>query len=347
MPLKANSGQHGQTRPPDDLVGLLRKSARILVVGHQNPDGDAVGSALALAHALISLGKTATVGLTGSTAASLDFLLKGKTFVERVAFSPSLKDDHDLLVLVDCQAPYRVWPEAENKLLARLPPFVVVDHHHPGPQAARHHLAAYVNSRASATAELVFKIVKALGAEFSKEIVDALLAGLISDTGSFSQGNATSECLRQASELVALGGDIERVNHFLKRNWPASRMRLLAASLGTLTQHLGGRLAAMLVTQDILNKTGAALSETEGLVEYPLMMTGVEVAALLRVNGQLQTKVSLRSRSEVDVRKLAQSMGGGGHKQAAAYVDDDPDPAGALARLVPLVAKILPAESDD
>jgi phosphoesterase RecJ-like protein len=118
-------------------------------------------------------------------------------------------------------------------------------------------------------------------------------------------------------------------------------MRLLTASLATLGLHHDGRMASMLLTQEMLDHTGSSLAESEGLVDYPLLLAGVDVAVLLKINGQGQTRVSLRSRPGVDVRELARSQGGGGHKQAAAYLDDDPAPAKALARLLPIALPFL------
>jgi phosphoesterase RecJ-like protein len=295
--------------------------------------------------ALRSPDREVTVGFSGTLPKSLEFLVQGKDFLAEMNFSPDLVARFDLLVLVDCLTPWRVWPEDENNQSMVLPPYVSIDHHaDPSPS---YHLACFVDPKASATAELVFKIVKVLEAEFSPPIVEALLAALISDTGSFSQANSTSECLRQASFLVSMGGNIEYINHYLKGNWSITRMHLLTEALGTITLHHGGRVATMLVTQAMLDETGSSLAEAEGLVEYPLLIHGVDIVALLKVNGLGRTRVSLRCRPGIDVRELAMSQGGGGHKQASAYLDDDPDPGVALKRLLPLLEKFLALEKRD
>ncbi|MDR1110870.1 MAG: DHH family phosphoesterase [Deltaproteobacteria bacterium] len=345
MTAKATETSDNVSQPPESLLAMLRVARRVLIVGHQNPDGDALGSALALALALDGPGREVTVGLTGMVAKSLDFLTRGKKFVSSLDLGPDLAQRFDLMVLVDCLSPSRVWPEAKDCRPEAFPPYVAIDHHHSG-QAPVNYRAGFIDHLASATGELVFKVIEALGAEFSPPIVEALLAALISDTGSFSQGNATSECLRQASVLVSLGGDIEHINQYLRRNWSTTRMRLLSESLATLALHHDGRMASMLLTQEMLDRTGSSLDEAEGLVEYPLLLSGVDVAALLKVNGHGQTRVSLRSRPAVDVRELARSQGGGGHRQAAAYLDDSPRPATALARLLPIVLPLLPQGKD-
>ncbi|MDR2366809.1 MAG: bifunctional oligoribonuclease/PAP phosphatase NrnA [Deltaproteobacteria bacterium] len=321
-----------QSHPPERLLAYLTEAKRILIMGHQNPDGDAMGSALALCLALRSERREVTVGYSGTFPTSLGFLTEGKDFIVPVAFCPELAQRHDLLVLVDCLAAFRVWPEAENQPPESLPPVVAIDHH--ADRSPNHALVTYVNHRASATAELVFKVIEALGAEFTPQIVEALLTALMSDTGSFSQGNSTAECLRQASLLVSMGGDIEHINDYLKRNWSITRMRLFTETLSTIDLHQGGRLATMILTQKMLDQTGSCLAEAEGLVEYPLLLTGVDMVAFFKVNGHGQTRVSLRSRPGVDVRELARAHGGGGHKQAAAYQDDSPHPEVAMEKLL-------------
>ncbi|MDR2302850.1 MAG: DHH family phosphoesterase [Deltaproteobacteria bacterium] len=333
--------------PPPRLLAILREAKRVLIIGHQNPDGDALGSALALALALKALGGPESakesgnslgpgieviVGYNGAFPSSLDFLTQGKDFVRRVPFGHDLRERFDLMVLVDCLAPFRVWPEAEALPLDSFPPFVVIDHHSDPLKTSC--LSSFVNHLASATAEQVFKVITDLGAEFTPPIVEALLAALISDTGSFSQANSTEECLRQAAFLVSKGGNIEYINHFLKRNWPVTRMRLLTQALATIDLHHQGRVATMVVTQEMLNQTGSCVAETDGFVEYPLLLNGVDMVAFCKVNGQGQTRVSLRSRPGLDVRELARSFGGGGHTQAAAYMDDNPNPLEALEKLL-------------
>jgi phosphoesterase RecJ-like protein len=338
MIFKANTDRLKQVPPPEKLLTYLREAERILLIGHQHPDGDALGSALALGLALKTDGHQVTVGYSGTFPLSLNFLAIGKDFLRRVEFSPDLAEKYDLLVLVDCITPFRVWPACENHAIDCFPPFVAIDHHaehHPS-----HHRAGYVNARAAATGELIFKILEALNYTLTPPIVEALLTALISDTGSFSQANTTSECLRQAAVLISLGGDIEYINHFLKRNWSMTRMRLLTTVLETIQLHQEGRLATMILTQDMLNMTGSSLAEAEGLVEYPLLLSGVDMVAFLKVNGEGKTRVSLRGRPGVDVREIARSQGGGGHKQAAAYLDDSPYPETALERLLALMAAL-------
>ena len=326
-------GQVSASGPSPDpmLLAKLLQGQKIVFAGHFNPDGDSVGSCLALALALETMGRDVTISLNGVVPESLDFLTGSHNFFEVIDFSDLGRFDR--LILMDCQSPYRVWPESATPESPPPIPMVAVDHHQTGRDPI-HYEAAFIDPGASATAELVFKILKAIKADFTAAIIESLLAGLISDTGSFSQGNSTSECLRQASELVAMGGDIEKVNQAIKQNWPLSRLRLMTLSLASLKLHHGDRMATMMVTSEMLKDADSDLSETEGLVEYTLILAGVAMGALFKVTPRGRVRVSLRSRPGVDVRSVARKMGGGGHTQAAAYLDQATDPEEALERLL-------------
>ncbi|MDR3204952.1 MAG: bifunctional oligoribonuclease/PAP phosphatase NrnA [Deltaproteobacteria bacterium] len=329
----ANQSQELVVDPTESFIKALLSGKKYLIIGHQNPDGDSLGSSVALILALRELGKEAMLGVSGQISSNLLFLLNDFPGVLSLPQAPSDFSDYDAVVLVDCQDPGRIWAEAPSVKALNSIEYLVVDHHQNRSELYSYK-AAYVNHKAAATAELVFRVIKDLGVQFSPKIVEALLAALISDTGSFSQANATAESLRQASELVALGGDIEQINRAIKHNWSVGKFRLFACSLASLTIHCGGRVAALLVTKKMLKVSGGKISDTEGLVEYPLLIAGVEISALFKDNCLGQIRVSLRSREGIDVRTLASSMGGGGHLQAAAYLDDNPSPKKARSRFL-------------
>jgi phosphoesterase RecJ-like protein len=168
-------------------------------------------------------------------------------------------------------------------------------------------------------------------------MAEALFAALVSDTGSFAQANATPECFSQASDLVSLGVDPERINQRLKAPWSQAKLRLLGAALSGLRLSHGGRLATMVLSQPMLESLGASLEEAEGFIEYARRTEGALAAAVVKPDGRGAVKVSLRSHSGVNVRALAQVFGGGGHDQAAAYTYPGQDPSQA--------ADILEAEA--
>ncbi|MDR1487202.1 MAG: bifunctional oligoribonuclease/PAP phosphatase NrnA [Deltaproteobacteria bacterium] len=347
--LKADPEKKMETfsiEPNDFFLSLLvEQGEKILITGHHSPDGDSLGSSAALALALKEMGLGVVVGLPGKNASSLNFLLNPPEMFKQVELEQVLSGEYGRLILVDCQMPNRVWLEITPEQYKAFPPYIVIDHHQ-SDAPSQPFLAGFIDHQASATAELVFKVLKKLKIKFTKPIVESLLTALISDTGSFSQNNATPECLRQAAELVALGGDIERINQKLKQNWALSRIKLLTAALSSLTLHYDGRVAVIILTSEMLSETGSDLTESEGFVEYPLLLAGVKVSALIKINGRGKTRVSLRSRSSVDVRALARSFGGGGHVKAAAYLDDSSDPKEAKKNLLEQIGLYIKEAND-
>lgn len=309
--------------PRQIIADLFRRAERVLILTHHNPDGDALGSAAGLALTLESQGRRADVYLAGTWSEHLEFLVEG------LRRAPGLDDvdGYDLLVLLDCHDFDRVGPEAERlrKTLAarRSPlPIVVVDHHLlvAGEEAAETWLH---NAAASSTGELVWTILRSLGWRPPAQGLQALLMGLGSDTGFFSQTNTTAEALRAAADLVDLGGDLEAIHRRIKNNWPLRRLKLMGLVLDSLAVHFGGRLATMLVTPAMLAETGAVMADTEDFVELGRGLAGVTLSAIVKdVGGGPGTvRVGLRSREDVNAQGLARLFGGGGHRQAAAYND--------------------------
>jgi phosphoesterase RecJ-like protein len=298
---------------------------RVLIIGHENPDGDSLGSSVALARALCQLGKDVTLGYRGRLYNHLLFLLDQLTS-SLVEVEPSDLPKFDLMVLVDCAHPNRVWPGFSDFQL--LPPWIVIDHHPMDPPKSGP-MAIYRDPKASSSGELMFSVIQSLGAVFDQLMAEALLAALMSDTGFFSQANATPESLRQASVLLAAGARSDYVVGRLKRDWTQARVKLLRLALATMELNLSGLLSSMLISQEMMDEAEASLDDMEGFVEYPRAMAGSEVAALFRVDGHGHTRVSLRSTANYNVGELAASFGGGGHSQAAAYTDPSPDPAKA------------------
>ncbi|MDR2142498.1 MAG: bifunctional oligoribonuclease/PAP phosphatase NrnA [Deltaproteobacteria bacterium] len=324
---------------PDRLVlETIRGAERILVMGHENPDGDALGSSVALVMALERLGREATLGYQGRVASHLAFLAADLPSFQRVRGERERLKEFDLMIMVDCLHPNRIWPGFSD--LSLLPPLLIIDHH-PGDPRRVGPVATYHSPLVSSTGELMFKLIEDLGISWRRPLAEALLAAIMSDTGFFSQSNATAECYRQASVLVAAGARSDYLVSRLRRNRTLAGFKLLMAALATLEIDLDGRLGSMLLSQAMLDATGASLDDAEGFVEYPRSLAGVEVAALFRVDERGQTRVSLRSALSYSVRELAENFGGGGHQQAAAYTDPATDPAEARARFLAQAPRFL------
>ena len=307
------------------FLELFRQAGRVLILSHQNPDGDAIGSAVGLASAIENRGgPRADLYLAGDWSDHLAFLLDG------FSIKPDLTglDAYDLVVLLDCHSLTRLGPygplvKAGLAALSSPPPVVVIDHHlldNDDPiEGEKVH-----QPTASSTGELVWRVLKTLGWNIPRPGLQGLLLALVSDTGFFSQSNTTAGALQAAADLVACGGDLEVINRRLKQGLPLRRLKIMGLALGSLKLYLDGQVAVMLVTPEMLQTAGAMMTDTEDFVEFGRSLEGVTLSVLIKDPGlgRGQIKVSLRSRDQVDASVLAKYFNGGGHRQASAYNDE-------------------------
>jgi phosphoesterase RecJ-like protein len=366
-----NFGEPKYIAPTEDFITKLLAANKILILGHFNPDGDALGSAAALCHYLLLMGKYVRVGTSGKIPPNLFFLLKPEKLFIEAYFDKYLLNEFDLLIFLDCHGPDRVWPNDTGEDFSKiLPPYLVIDHHMHDKDLSGFS-ALFHDPYSSSTGELVARLIRAIntihlnnslnnpidsgygsnsgsisgsGSVSSSDsphippltppIVEGILAAIVSDTNFFTQTNATPLSLREASFLVAMGGDLEDLNAKLNQSWTLARMKLLHKALKTLELHFRGEVALMLLTQEMLDATGATIEDADGFVEYPRSLTGVKLAAFIKEDGRGQVKVSLRSRFPVNAREIAQCFGGGGHNMAAAYTDKSRAATQAKARFL-------------
>ncbi|MDR1037586.1 MAG: bifunctional oligoribonuclease/PAP phosphatase NrnA [Deltaproteobacteria bacterium] len=339
----------GVAYPEPAFLDRLSSAGKVLILGHHNPDGDALGASVGLGSALRDMGRDVTVGTSGAIAPNTRFILEGSCGFHLAFDSPEdvAGGGFDLLVFVDCHGPERVWPDlAPESYAGKLPPYLVIDHHvHAGPLSGCAGL--YHDPGASSTGEMVARLIRAMDSRFTPPMLESLLAAIVSDTGFFTQANTTATALREAADLVELGGDLEGVNNKLNQSFSPARMRLLSLSLASMEFFRGGRVAAMCLTGDMLRTAGAAREDSEGFVDFPRSVKGVELAALFREDGRGRVKVSLRSRYPVSARQVAVRYGGGGHVLAAAYTDSGPTCSEAKARFLEGLSQILPGEEGE
>ncbi|MBI2058361.1 MAG: bifunctional oligoribonuclease/PAP phosphatase NrnA [Nitrospirae bacterium] len=291
----------------DAIVRFIHKGKKFSVASHVGPDGDALASTLALAMGLKRLGKQVVPYNRDPVPQNLRFLPGWESLTSDI---PSFKI-FDGVFIVDCGDVDRIRDGfgAEPK-----PPLVNIDHHVTNPRFGTHNL---ILPDASASGQVVYYLLKALGVEITSELAWNIFAALVVDTGSFQYSNTTPETLRVAAEMVALGVKPEVVTESLHYHVPEKKWRLLAHSLNTLRLELGGRLGLMNVTQAMLRECGATFEDNDGFVEMIRQLDGVEVAALLKEHGADKVKVSLRAKDRADVSRVAQVFGGGGHRNAA------------------------------
>lgn len=296
----------------------------VLIGTHMNPDGDALGSALALSHYFDQEGISHEVLCHHSAPANLKFL----PGVDRVRQAPFQKD-HDLGIMLDLEALSRLGNV--EPFFSRLPRLVVIDHHVPmeAPGDLR-----IVQTEAPATALILANLLFALNAEVTPDMATCLLTGIVTDTGSFRFRNTTAEAMHVSARLLELGGDINRVSEEVFQRKPLASARLLGYLLERMTLEEDNRIAYGGLTFDDFDKTNAKDEDTEGFVNELLSIDTVQIAALFREGKKGRVRISFRSRDEYNVAEVAQEFGGGGHRNAAGCAMD--------GHLLEVIAAVVP-----
>jgi len=301
----------------DRFASFLAPHHRILLTTHENPDGDGTGSMVALAQYLRALGKETRIVVAPELPAALAFL-DPDGWVE--TFQPGTRHRDlgswpEAWVLVDASEPHRMG-ELQPTFAASGAAKVCLDHHlKSGPQGF--HLEC-TDPTASASAQLVYDLVAARQPRpLPQTMTTALYAGLVDDTGNFRFSNTTPAVLRMAASLIEDGADPARIYQELYHQNRPERLRLFGRAFASLRILGEGRYGCLSLTQQDLKACGAGHDDMEGLVNEPLKLQGVEVAALLYETKEGRIKASLRSRGRVDVNAVCKTFGGGGHRLAS------------------------------
>lgn len=293
----------------DQVLKLVRDHQRFLVAAHHNPEGDAIGATVGLGLALAGLGKDVVMYNRDAVPRNLNFL----PGVDRLVRSLPDPKQIDVVLIVDCGELSRVGDQAER--LRDHPRLVNIDHHKTSDAFGTINL---VDSRSSSASELIFRILERGGIPVDRDVATCLFTGIYTDTMMLRTGSANRESFRICGELVDLGVDTTQVaeEYYIKQS--EARVRLLARALCTMQLAAGGAVAGISLTARDLEETGAGPDEMEGFIEFPRSIDGVRAAYLLREQGD-QIKGSLRCDPDLDVARVAQELGGGGHAQAAGF----------------------------
>jgi phosphoesterase RecJ-like protein len=309
-----------QTTDMAAVVDTLRAGERFLVTSHENPDGDALGSLLAMHLALLELGKDSFMVLAGAAPlpGEYGFLdLTGRGLLRAVP--PDVAER--ILVAVDCAQETRL---TDDRLLAATA-VVNVDHHHDNTRFGTVNL---VVGEASSTAEVLADVFTGLGVSMTPAIAEALYAGLVTDTGRFQYANTTPKSLRLAAELLEAGADIQRIFQGVYESMQFAKVKLLARALDRAELFEERRVVVSYLLRGDFGEVGAVEPYSEGIIDVLRAVEGAELAALIREpprGGSPARKISLRSSTDrVDVSAIARKSGGGGHKQAAGFSSDLP-----------------------
>ena len=280
---------------------LSLESVYILV--HTKPDGDALGSSLALCEFLRMLGKTADVVLESRPHSSFDFL-------ECEVKTPEEATETRAVVVLDCGDLHRVGTTLP--VFERASETVVIDHHATN---SGYGDLCLVQGGKSSTGEIVYNIIKNSGKGYNARVAFLLYVAIISDTGGLRYSSTTPETVRAVAELMEYGIDIAYINRMLFENKPMSKIQLESMVLATLELKCGGKAATVKMTAEMLEKSGAEEQDSEGFVNIPRSIEGVEVGVFFKERDG-EVRVSLRSNAYADVGLAAKELGGGGHFHA-------------------------------
>jgi phosphoesterase RecJ-like protein len=299
------------------VADAIRSHDRFLLVTHENPDGDALGSILALKLALDQLGKDSVMYLYGDAPLPVEY-----AFMPLDELRRRLPDDwrERVLIAVDCANDTRIGPEPEP--LDGAPLVLDIDHHHDNTRFGQINL---IVPNASSTGEVLRDVFAELGVELTPEIAEALYIALVTDTGRFQYSNTTAKALRLAAELVEAGADVHAIFRHVYETVQFAKLKLLARALERAQIYDGGRLVVSYLLRNDFTDIGAAEAYSEGIIDYLRAVEGADMAALIREprDGPAR-RISLRaSNDELDVSAIARKSGGGGHRQAAGFSSDD------------------------
>lgn len=322
------------------LARWLRERDDIVLMGHQSPDGDTMGSCLALFYALRAMGKRVAVCLPDG-APRMYASVPGASSVfgsaDALPFAPKAA------LAVDVSEESRLG-EAQQKLFEGCAHSAAMDHHPTNPGFGQ---LFVLDGEAAATGEMALELIDALGVTLTREMAECLFVAISTDCGHFSYNNTRPQTFRAAARCAETGIDIARITETLYRTRSRGRTLLLGLVLSGLELSPDGRLAWARLTEDMLRRAGALREDKEGVVNYLKEIEGVSVAVLAEERGERQTKFSLRSRAPINVaRDIAVPLGGGGHALAAGVTLELPLEE-ALRRVLAMASEALSRVTPD
>jgi len=293
-----------------DIVNEIKKQDDIVIFVHENPDGDAIGSILALSTALRLIGKQVEAYVELYPTNNL-FLLEKAPWVKRYD-ELDVNKVYNLAIALDCGDKFRMGKiacEVFDKAIST----INIDHHVTNDNYGKYN---FVSPKASATGEIVYDLIKMLGMDLTRDIAEALYLAIVSDTGTFKNSNTTPKTFEVAAKLLEIGVDISYLTRKAFYETSLERTRCLGKVLGSLEMELDGKVGVLSITPEELENYNVDTQDLEGMVDFARNIKGAEVGIFIKPrNGEY--KISLRSNNYVDVAAIAGEFGGGGHVRAA------------------------------
>ncbi len=302
----------------DKIIKQLKASKSVLVATHVNPDGDAIGSLLAMGLALESLNKQTTLYNESPIPAVYRYL----PYVRQITDHLENPDSFDTAITLDCGTLARIGEAAH--VMDMIPVVINLDHHPTNSRFGDYHL---VDPSACSTSEIVYRVIKKLGVTITKTMAIAIYTGILTDTGSFRFSNTNQAAFDICREMVKTGVEPYDVAQQVYGTYSLGRIKLLNRALDSIEISKNGKLSIMTLTRRMMAETGTHSEDIDGMIHYARRIEDVRVAALIqelkndgRHNGDAKKyHVSLRSDGGIDVAAIASSFGGGGHTTAAGF----------------------------
>ena len=292
---------------PEEMIEVLRKAPCVALFSHVSPDGDCIGSMLAIGLALEEMGKEVSFYNPNPVPSYLSFL-PGSSRIRQELPSPQPK----ILLFVDCTDLGRINMSRseifEDSIVLNL------DHHISNLFFGDFN---WVDPQASAVGEVALKLISQLGVELDVDMATNLYTAIVTDSGCFQYSNTTAQTHRLTADLLDIGADMSAIHHSIFDQKPLAQIKLLQCALDGLEIHADGQLAVMTLSAEDFQKSGAEQELSEGLVNHARSIAGVEVAVLLKEIGPQEIKGGLRSNLWLNVNEVAGLFGGGGHQRAA------------------------------
>ncbi len=302
----------------NQIIHHLKNSNRILLASHANPDGDAIGSLIAMGLSLDVLNKKTTLYNESPVPAVYNFL----PAVERIVQHIDRKNVYDTAIIFDCSDLQRIGKDVS--IVSRIPVIINIDHH-----ATNTHFGDFqlIDTSACATTEIIYRLLKKMAVRINKAIATSIYTGILTDTGSFRFSNTNRSVFAICEEMSGLGVDPHSVARHIYETYSLGRIKLLGMVLSSIEISCNNKLSIMILTKKMLNETNTQPEDINGFVNYAKGIEGIKIAVLIKElasNNEEPEKpgrfnVSLRSDETVDVAAIAASFGGGGHSVAAGF----------------------------
>jgi bifunctional oligoribonuclease and PAP phosphatase NrnA len=291
--------------PPAELVERIKQGHRFVIASHQRPDGDAIGSAMAMALALRALGKEATV----VTDAIPPVFLQPFPGVDSIRITPEITERYDASLIMECSELTRTGVAGLDRS-----PVLNIDHH---PGNTGYGAVNWVDESAAACGEMAFTLIEALGVPLSRDIATHVYLAILTDTGSFHFSHLSPRTYDIARRSVEAGADPQWIARTHYDSNSLARVRIFGAVMNGMVIVDEGRVALLAITRQTMTDLAGTSDDLEGLINFPLTVKDIEAVAFFKEVGDQEWRVSLRSKGAVNIGAIARAHGGGGHTNAA------------------------------